>query len=187
MYGPYEKIFTNDCLKFAELLTAYNKLPDERQEKIEKLIKIKKLPSFEPFLQEIKTEKIFGDSDEDNIEIAKKVGKKYKYSEKNIKAGRSIAIVNKYLRNGSIPYHVAYIKKIDNYGNFTTIEADASVPGKTYYEEFKYKNIEDFRNQLENSVGKNSEILILKARPNIEDIVNSESSSSSFSNKRRRV
>ena len=133
----YNKDFKNDCMAFAEYITK-GCLDTHKWEG-------------ECHLCEIKTKDVIGDTDKENIRIAKLIKEKYyKKYEGNAKAGKSIAIIetsNKIfnLKPGEkmVPYHVAHIMFIDkqpitssssgiteNLDTIITIEADAGDDGR---------------------------------------------------------
>jgi hypothetical protein len=171
--------FTNDCLVFAEYMTlgkaGYN---------IEKVEKLK----LHGYLREIKSGNIFGGSDSKNIELAKKVEKKFKYTESDIIPGRSIAIVRKKIIPGHTPYHIAYIVSVNEKG-ITTLEADAGDTDRNFFDlskvKEKYKKFSDFRKKYSaEEFYPNSVILILELRQDIDELLekrrrSSRSSSSS--------
>jgi len=100
----------NDCLRMAEELTCG----------------IKDYIDEEPILQEKTTGKIFGNSHEENIKIAKKVKKIYTNELANPEVGETYAIVRtREYEVGENPYHIAYVLFKDGTTNIT-LEANAS-------------------------------------------------------------
>jgi hypothetical protein len=105
--------FVNDCLKFAEGLTIHNPGIDTE----------------ECILQDKFTKKIFGDTDEENMNIAVEAENK-KYAKKinenaNPEIGESYAFVlKKIIGKKEAPYHIAHVLFKDGTTNIT-LEANA--------------------------------------------------------------
>ena len=107
----FGKKFKNDCLMFAECVTTgdFTYRDDDS------------------FLKEKTTGETFGNSDKENIQIAKKVSKDYYYDfySVNPDIGESYAIISHDIKDKKMPYHIAYVLAKDGISNIT-IEADSS-------------------------------------------------------------
>ena len=106
----FGKKFKNDCLMFAECMTTGNFTYRED----------------DSFLKEKTTGETFGNSDKENIQIAKKVSKDYYYDfySVNPDIGESYAIISHDIKDKKMPYHIAYVLAKDGISNIT-IEADS--------------------------------------------------------------
>lgn len=106
----FGKKFKNDCLMFAECVTTDDFTYRED----------------DSFLKEKTTGETFGNSDKENIEIAKTVSKDYYYDfySVNPDIGESYAIISHDIKDKKMPYHIAYVLAKDGISNIT-IEADS--------------------------------------------------------------
>ena len=106
----FGKKFKNDCLMFAECVTTgdFTYRDDDS------------------FLKEKTTGETFGNSDKENIQIAKTVSKDYYYDfySVNPDIGESYAIISHDIKDKKMPYHIAYVLAKDGISNIT-IEADS--------------------------------------------------------------
>ena len=118
-------------VNYKEILYVKNKiLPDVQtyiKNKNEELTcGIKYYIDEEPILKEKTTGKIFGNTHEENIKIAKKVKKMYTNELANPEVGETYAIVRtREYEVGENPYHIAYVLFKDGTTNIT-LEANAS-------------------------------------------------------------
>ena len=105
-----KKRFKNDCLMFAECVTTGDFTYRED----------------DSFLKEKTTGETFGNSDKENIQIAKTVSKDYYYDfySVNPDIGESYAIISHDIKDKKMPYHIAYVLAKDGISNIT-IEADS--------------------------------------------------------------
>lgn len=112
----------NDCLKFSESMTMMNNNIETRT-----VNDFLKLDSSEPVLQSKHTtyaDKVFGESDNQNIKIIKKVDPEYRNDNAKPLPGEAYAIVRKRIIPGNQDYHIAYVVYMHQDINIT-LEAEA--------------------------------------------------------------
>jgi hypothetical protein len=122
----------NDCLKFGESMMLMNKGIETQI--IDDFLK---LDSSEPVLQSKDTayaDKVFGESNEQNIEIIKKVKPKHTNDNAKPLPGEAYAIVRKRIIPGNQDYHIAYVFYMHQ-GINISLEAEAD-NGNQYLPKF---------------------------------------------------